>query len=71
MKNNNVKYFKVFSRKLAYLLRIAGYRVAAVEPNSYKPQFDVYLFEDTDEFRKAFTDIQEKERLNKENSKEA
>ena len=48
---------KIFSRKLAYSLRLRGFSIIGTEPNSYKPQFDVYLFKDTVELCDAITEI--------------
>lgn len=48
---------KVFSRKLALELRRAGARIVDTKPNWKKPQFDVYLFEDNEEFQKLFTEV--------------
>lgn len=57
-KDINIKLFKVFSRKLAYLLRIEGFKIVGTEPNFIKPEFNIWLFEDTQEFREAFTRLQ-------------
>ena len=48
---------KIFSRKLAYELRLRGFAIIGTEPNSYKPQFDTYLFKDSVELREAMTEI--------------
>lgn len=37
---------KIFSKKLAIYLRKQGCKIIGTEPNTYKPQFDVYIFED-------------------------
>ncbi len=51
---------KIFSRKLAYQLRLRGFSIVGTEPNSYKPQFDTYLFKDSVELREAMTEITQK-----------
>ena len=58
MKTNKTKKIKkVFTRKLAVELRERGFDIIGTEPNMYKPQFDVYLFEDTPELQQALGDI--------------
>lgn len=51
---------KIFSRKLAVELRRKGFQIVGTEPNTYKPQFDVYLFNDTAELKAAITEINAK-----------
>lgn len=48
----NIK--KIYTRKVAYDLRKMGFKILKTEPNERKPEFDVYLFEDTPEFQEAF-----------------
>ena len=48
---------KIFSRRLAVLLRCKGFKIVRTEPNFYKPQFDVYVFEDSNELQTALTEI--------------
>lgn len=48
---------KIFSRKMALELRKRGFRIVGTEPNFYKPQFDVYLFQETEKLHKAITEI--------------
>ncbi len=38
------EYLVVRSRKIAWLLRKDGYQIDKVEPNKFKPEFDVYKF---------------------------
>lgn len=52
-----MKIKKVFSRKLALELRKRGCRIVGIEPNTYKPELNVYLFEDTESFQKIFTEV--------------
>lgn len=51
-----MKERKVFSRKMALYLRQRGFKIIYTEPNTYKPQFDVYIFEDTKELQDAMTE---------------
>lgn len=48
-----MKYFKCFSARLASYLKKQGFYIIAREPNLKKPQYDVFLFEDSAELRAA------------------
>lgn len=48
---------KIFTKKLALELRKAGFDIIATEPNYKKPQFDVYVFEETKTFNDALKKI--------------
>ena len=48
-----MQYFKCFSARLASYLNKQGFYIIAKEPNLKKPQYDVFLFEDTVELRAA------------------
>ena len=50
-------YKKVFTRWIAVELRKQGFNIIDVEPNHKKPQLDVYIFQDTPEFKQAFDNI--------------
>lgn len=52
------KYFKCFSSKVAGYLCRQGFKILGTEINRIKPQYDVFLFEDTPELRKAFDKYQ-------------
>mgnify|MGYP003297258838 CR=1 FL=1 len=55
MKENKKQSYKiVFSNRVAYELRKQGFPIVKVEPNKYKPQYDCYFFEETEEFKTAF-----------------
>lgn len=47
---------KIFSRKLAVYLREKGCRIIRTEVNIYKPNFDVYIFEDDEKLQEALAD---------------
>lgn len=49
--------FKVFSMKLARELGLRGFKLIATEPNRKIPWYNVYLFDDTPELRRAITEI--------------
>lgn len=52
---NNI--YKVFKRSVAIELRKRGFKILKAEPNYKKPQYDVYFFEDTEEFRNALSEV--------------
>ena len=47
------KLYIVYMPRLAAALRDMGFKIIKVSANIKKPQFDVYWFEDTPEFRAA------------------
>ncbi len=47
----------IYTRSLANKLVAAGFPVVRVEENPNKTNFDCYVFEDTAEFKAAFTNI--------------
>ena len=48
---------KVYTKKIAYELRKLGFKILRVEPNPHKPEFDIYIFESTEDFESAFRKI--------------
>lgn len=52
--------FKVFSKRIAYELRLLGFPCLGTEPSKKFPQFDVYLFPDTPELRAAVEELRMK-----------
>ena len=59
-KTNTTKEKKIFNRRLALALRGKGFNIIKTEPNFYKPEFDVYIFEDSVELQSALTEITQK-----------
>ncbi len=49
-----MKYFDCYSAKLAGYLRQNGFKIQGTRINLSKPQYDVFLFEDTPELREYF-----------------
>lgn len=49
--------FTVYTRKLAYELRLKGFDIVGIVPDRSKPYFDNYLFMNTPEFQKAFKEL--------------
>ena len=47
----------IYTKKVAYELRKQGFPIVRVEVNPNKPQFDCYVFEETEAFKKALTAI--------------
>lgn len=56
-KTNVTNEKKIFNRRLALELRKKGFDIIKTEPNFYKPEFDVYIFKDSDELQSALTEI--------------
>ena len=53
LKEDNMMIKKIFSRKLAIYLREHGCKIIGVEVNRYKPNFDVYIFEDNEKLQSS------------------
>ena len=47
------KLYIIYMPRVAAALRELGFKIIKVSPNQKKPQYDVYWFEDTAEFRSA------------------
>ena len=62
----------VFSKSLAYHLRLQGFRIKKVAPNRRKPENDVYYFENTKELVdtiQTYINISHKRKENFENGR--
>ena len=59
-KSNESNEQKIFNRRVALALRKKGFKIVKTEPNFYKPEFDVYIFEDSGELQSALTEITQK-----------
>lgn len=57
MSNETFQIKRIFKRSIALDLRKRGFKIIGTEPNRCKPQYDVYLFEDTEEFQKALAKV--------------
>lgn len=51
----------IFTRRVAYELRRQGFSIIRVEPNPNKPEFDCWVFEDTQALADALTAITNKQ----------
>ena len=56
-KSNVTNEKKIFNRRLAVELRKRGFDIIKTEPNFYKPEFDVYIFQDSVELQSALTEL--------------
>lgn len=54
---DKIKTKAVRSKRMAWLLRKAGFPIISVKPDRCKPEYDVYIFEKTSDFQKAFDKI--------------
>lgn len=51
-----MKYFNCYSAKLAGFLRKRGFKILGTTINLKKPQYDVFLFEETEKLKQAVTE---------------
>lgn len=47
------KEFTIYTRWLAVALRKQGFKILRTEVNKFHPQYDVYVFEDSQELQEA------------------
>ena len=57
MKSNMSNLKRIYTKSVALELRKRGFKIIRTEPNENKPEFDVYVFEETENLRKALTEI--------------
>lgn len=53
----NKQTYRVYTRWLALELRKLGFRIIGTDINEYHPQFDVWLFENTEELHKTILQL--------------
>ena len=51
------KLYYVFSKDKAIKLREKGFKIVVRKPNYQYPEFDMYGFENTPDFKKAFEEV--------------
>lgn len=51
------KEYIIYTKKIAYQLRKRGFKIIRTGINENHPQFDTYIFEDTEELRTALQKI--------------
>lgn len=48
---------EIYSKRVALALRQKGFKLIGTKPSIYKPQFDVYIFENSQELNRAIDEI--------------
>lgn len=56
-KSKETKLYYVFSKAKAIKLREKGFSIVIRKPNYQYPEYDMYGFADTPEFRNAFEEV--------------
>ena len=51
------KMQEVYSRKVAFELRKLGFQIIQISPNPYRPELDIYYFDDKPVFKEAFEKV--------------
>lgn len=54
------KPYRIYSRRIALELRRKGFKIIGTDINENFPQYDVYLFEDTEQLREELTKLSKK-----------
>ena len=57
---NQMETKTIFTRRMAYELRKNGFKIIRTEPDKKHPEFDNYIFEDSEELQKAMAQISNK-----------
>ena len=52
-----MKEYTIYTRWLALALREQGFKIIRTEINKYHPQFDTYVFKDSEELQDAITKL--------------
>ena len=55
-----IQYYRVYTRRLAALLRARGFKLLGIDKDYKHPGYDNYLFEDCPELRKEIEQINRK-----------
>ena len=69
MKQTEIKTKAIRSKRVAWLLRMEGFRILTVRPDRRNPQYDLYFFKVTPRFEETVSRIMEeaKERKQQKN----
>ena len=59
----NMTEKKVYTRRIAYELRLKGFKIIRLEPNPNRPEFNIYVFQSTPELESAFKEIVERQEV--------
>ena len=62
----NEQIYKVYTRWLAVELRKLGFKILSTEINEYHPQFDIWIFENTEQLHKAILQLTTARKSSKE-----
>ena len=54
------KTYRIYSRRISLELRRKGFKIIGTDINENFPQYDVYLFEDTEQLREELTKLSKK-----------
>lgn len=54
------KSYRIYSRRIALELRRKGFKIIGTDINENFPQYNVYLFEDTEQLREELTKLSKK-----------
>ena len=53
----NKRLYRIYTRWVAVELRRQGFRILGTDINEHKPEFNVYLFENSKEFQTALSKL--------------
>ena len=72
MKQAEIKTKAIRSKRIAWLLRMEGFRILTIRPDRRNPQYDLYFFKVTPRFEEALSRIMEvaKQRKQQKNKDE-
>ena len=56
-----MREYTIYTKKLAYKLRESGFKLLRTGINKNFPQYDTYIFEDTEQLQKAITELTKKD----------
>lgn len=65
----NKGIYKIFSKRITEELKNAGFKVIRIEKNKKYPQYDVYCFERTKEFKEGLRKILREDKIKKNSKK--
>ena len=52
-----MKLYPIFTRRVAFRLEMRGFKVIKIEENKKHPDYNVYYFEDTQDFHNALFEV--------------
>lgn len=66
MKQAEIKTKAIRSKRIAWLLRMEGFRILTVRPDRRNPQYDLYFFKVTPRFEEALSRIMDEAKQRKQ-----